>query len=66
MLRSPRPGSVARIWYRAEVREAMPYHARVGTVLVAGKRRPRNHLVQLADGTQVAVPEGNLVLVSEA
>ncbi len=35
-------------------------HGCFGTVLVAGRGRPRNHLIRLDDGREVIVPAGNL------
>jgi hypothetical protein len=37
----------------------MPHHGKTGTVLTAGKGKPRNHLIDIR-GTRVAVPCGNL------
>jgi len=62
MLLNPQPGTRVRIWYRARLREWMPYHNSVGFVLISGRGKPRNHLVQLDDGTMVVVPCGHLVV----
>ncbi len=59
MLINPRLGSAALVWYRAGVREHMPYHGLVAVVRGAGRGRPRNHAVEI-DGRLVVVPCGNL------
>jgi len=59
MLTNPKIDQLAQVWYRASVRDKMPYHGRVGRVMVVGKGRPRNHGV-LLDGQIISVPCGNL------
>lgn len=60
MISAPRIGQRVRIHYRQTVAPHMPHHGATGTVAVAGRRRPRNHAVQLDDGPLVIVPAGNL------
>jgi hypothetical protein len=43
----------------------MPHQGSRGTVVIAGKGKPRNHLIQLADGQRVVVPAGNLNKIVE-
>lgn len=59
MLMNPRPGQPVQIWYNAKVRDAMPYHGCDGTVIVASRGKPRNHLIEV-DGEVIVVPCGNL------
>lgn len=60
MLSSPKPGQRVQLWYGHPHRDTMPHHGKAGVVVFAGKGRPRNHLVRLADGTLVIVPAGNI------
>lgn len=57
MLANPRPGDRAQAWYKVRT---MPLHGRVGVVVVAGRGRPRNHLVRFACGEAYVIPCGNL------
>jgi hypothetical protein len=59
VIANPRPGARVVLWYAPRAR---PYflHAAAGVVVVAGKGRPRNHLVRLDSGALVVVPCGNL------
>lgn len=57
MMANPRPGDRAQCWYKSRT---MPLHARLGIVVVAGRGRPRNHMVRLDDGALYVVPCGNL------
>lgn len=59
MILNPRPGQRVQVWYRAGLRDVMPYHGKIGTVAVVCRGRPRNHGV-LIDGEVIAVPCGNL------
>ena len=59
MLLNPRMGQHVQVWYRKGLREIMPHHAKVGTVAVVCRGKPRNHGV-LIDGQVVPVPCGNL------
>lgn len=56
MMLNPRIGSQVQLWYK---NKEMPLQGRTGTVLVASRRRPRNHGVEI-DGRLVVVPCGNL------
>lgn len=58
MMINPRPGQTVQVWYRQSNR-SMPHHGKTGTVLTAGKGKPRNHLIDIL-GIRVAVPCGNL------
>lgn len=57
MVSSPRPGQEVLVWYRDR---SMPYHGRRGVVRIAGRKRPRNHAVEMSDGAVVVIPAGNL------
>ncbi len=59
MMLNPRKGQVVQVWYRAEVRGAMPLHGRVGMVVIPSRGKPRNHGVEI-DGRMYVVPCGNL------
>jgi hypothetical protein len=60
MIVRPRPGSTVQVWYRAGVRDFMPWHGRLGVVrIVAPGPGPRNHGVEI-DGRLIGVPCGNL------
>lgn len=59
MLVHPRIGTDVVVWYRAGMREHMPFHARMGKVVIRGKGKPRNHGVEI-DGQMIVVPCGNL------
>ena len=59
MLSHPQPGQRVVIHYASRALP-MPHHGATGTVVIAGKGKPRNHLIQLADGQRVVVPAGHL------
>lgn len=59
VIASPRVGQQVQIWYRKDRAPHMPYHGKLGTVVISGRGKPRNHLVNI-DGTDVVVPCGNL------
>jgi len=60
MVVNPKIGSVVQVWYRAGVRDSMPFHGKIGVVFIASKNgKPRNHAI-LIDGELVCVPCGNL------
>lgn len=59
MLCNPQPGQPVQVHYRASMR-TMPLHGRCGTVVVASRGRPRNHLIDV-DGSLYTVPCGNLI-----
>lgn len=61
MISNPRLGQRVRLHYAAKKRAVHPHHGKLGTVFVAGKGKPRNHGIELDDGTRVVVPCGNLV-----
>lgn len=60
MISSPAIGQRVRIHYRRELALHMPHHGAAGAVTIAGRKRPRNHAVQLDAGPRVVVPAGNL------
>lgn len=62
MVASPQVGQRVRARYNKRCRDTMPYHDRLGTVVVAGRGKPRNHGVRF-DGDEhlVVVPCGNLM-----
>jgi hypothetical protein len=62
VLLNPRRGQEVLVWYRAGLRDTMPYHGRRGTVAVVSRGKPRNHGV-LIDGGMVVIPCGNLMRV---
>lgn len=62
VLSNPRLLQPVRLHYK---NRAMPHHGKCGVVVIVGKGRPRNHGVQLEDGTRTVVPAGNLVPVKE-
>ena len=68
MMANPRIGQVVQVWYRAKVRDIMPFHGRLGTIRKVSKpdRRgsPRNHLVEIDDKLW-SIPCGNLRLPDE-
>ncbi|MEA1050475.1 hypothetical protein U5801_11735 [Lamprobacter modestohalophilus] len=66
MILNPRIGQRVRLHYAKRASGFMPHHGCEGSVLIAGRARPRNHLVQLSDGQQIVVPCGNLQPVSPA
>ena len=49
-----------RIHYRKQIAGLMPYHGRVGKLVVVSRGKPRNHGVEI-DGRIVCVPCGNIV-----
>jgi hypothetical protein len=59
MLVNPRPGDRVQLRYRASLRSLCP-HGATGTIVVAGKGKPRNHLVRLDDGRELMVPCGHI------
>lgn len=61
MISHPKPGQRVQIHYRPGLRERMPHHGKIGTILFACRaRRCRNHAVLLDDGWRVSVPSGQL------
>jgi hypothetical protein len=38
----------------------MPHQGQRGTVVISGKGKPRNHLIQTDSGHRVTVPAGNI------
>lgn len=60
MMANPRHGQIVQVWYRASARPHVDHHAEIGCVVIAGRGRPRNHLVRFADGSHDVFPCGNL------
>jgi hypothetical protein len=68
MIANPRKGQRVQLWYgsggtrkRPSLhRDRMPWHGRIGVVVVSSRGKPRNHGVRMDDGTVVVVPCGNL------
>ena len=58
MLTNPRLNQKAMVWYRKSNRH-MPYHGAVGTIIISGHGKPRNHLIEI-NGNRVVIPCGNL------
>jgi hypothetical protein len=61
MLLNPSRGQKVRVHYRPQVAPYMPLHGKIGSVVVPGSGRPRNHCVEI-DGRLYLVPAGNLVI----
>ncbi len=59
MLVNPRLGERVRIHYAPQYGRWMPLQDRVGTVVILGRGKPRNHGVEV-DGRLYVVPCGNL------
>jgi hypothetical protein len=61
MISSPKVGQRVQVWYRKEWAAFMPWHGKLGTVVVASRGKPRNHGVFIPGfATIVVVPAGNL------
>jgi len=62
MMANPRAGQRVRIRYAARKRRFMPLplHDKVGTVVIVGKGKPRNHGVEI-DGELYVIPCGQLM-----
>lgn len=66
MIWRPRKGQSVELRYRKSVRELIPYHGCLGTIVIVGiGPGPINSLVELTDGRKVCVPRGNLFLKEE-
>ena len=65
MLTNPKAGTEARIWYREEMRQLMPFHGQVCTIKGAGYGKPRNHVVEV-EGVRIVLPCGNLKKLNES
>lgn len=59
MLANPKLGQKVQIWYAKRYAHTMPLHAKIGTVVVVSKGKPRNHGVEV-EGVMYAIPCGNL------
>ena len=59
MIVNPRVGQIVQCWYAAKHAHRWPYHGKLGLVLIAGRSKPRNHLIDI-DGKKVVVPCGNI------
>jgi hypothetical protein len=65
MLANPKIGHRVRLVYAAAKRAYFDLHNESGVIVVAGRGKPRYHLVELDNGRRVVVPCGNLVKVDE-
>ena len=59
MICNPRLGSTVQVWYAQRAARHMPYHARLGTVKIVSRGKPRNHGIEI-DGQIIAIPCGNI------
>jgi len=59
MISYPKINQYVMVWYRQSNRH-LPYHGQTGRVVLAGRGRPRNHLLKMQTGEMVSVPCGNL------
>lgn len=61
MIVSPRVGDRVQAWYRKAVADYFPLHGRIGTVVISGRGKPRNHGI-LFDGENEmrSIPCGNI------
>lgn len=67
MLSAPAVGQRVALRYRPALRGLVGgLHGARGTIVLAGRGRPRNHLVRLDDGRRVIVPAGHLVAIGPA
>ena len=64
MLANPRLGQRVQLWYAKRYAHTMPLHGKVGTVVIVGKGKPRNHGVKV-DGVTYCVPCGNMNKIEE-
>lgn len=68
MMANPKVGARVRVRYARKKLERSSHvyhlHGKVGRVVIAGKGKPRNHLVEI-DGVRFVVPCGNLVRVND-
>lgn len=65
MLSNPKIGQRVVLHYREQLRGVVLWHGKRGVVIERGTGKPRNHLVQLTDGTRLVVPAGNLKYQAE-
>ena len=63
VLANPRLGQQVLIWYGKGYCRTMPFHGKVGKVVIANKGKPRNHLIR-TEGQLVVIPCGNLQKIS--
>ena len=67
MISNPIQGQEVYFWYAEKKRQWAPYHGKRATVMIPGKGKPRNHVVELCetlpsmDRCLVSVPCGNLI-----
>lgn len=61
MIANPKPGTRVRLAYALKRRKFFTLHDKLGTVVVVGRGRPKNHLVRLDGGGLVVVPCGHLI-----
>jgi hypothetical protein len=65
MYANPKQREAVLIWYAKSYAGSMPYHGKIGKVVIPGKGKPRNHCIDV-DGIRVAIPCGNLQKISES
>ena len=58
MMANPQRGERVRIHYRESCAH-FPLQGKIGVVVIVGKGKPRNHVVEV-EGTLYSVPCGNL------
>jgi len=59
MLANPKLGQKVQIWYARYYRHFMPLHGLTGIIVEVGKRKPRNHGIDI-NGMVYVIPCGNL------
>lgn len=59
MISNPHIGQRVQVWYAARYAAMMPLHGKIGVVAVAGRGKPRNHVV-MVDCQCHVIPCGNL------
>lgn len=65
MMANPKKGQLVQVHYGKRYAHTMPYHGKIGRVVVVCKaRRCRNHGVEI-DGEMIVIPCGNLRKVQE-
>lgn len=65
MMANPNKGQLVRVHYAKRYAHIMPYHGKIGRVVVVCKaKKCRNHGVEI-DGQMIVIPCGNLYKVTE-
>ena len=63
MLVNPQKGQPVELRYREKLRALFEHHGKRGVVEIAGRGKPRNHLIRLESGERIVVPCGHLYAV---